>query len=59
MIINPAWMNNLGTSLLIFGAAFGLALLILFLHRTVLPKMGIRIGSEAAPKGRAARRKRG
>jgi hypothetical protein len=58
MLINPAWMNNLGTSLLIFGAAFVLALLILFLHRSVLPKMGIRIGSEAAPKGRPARRKR-
>lgn len=58
MIVNPAWMNNLGTSLLIFGAAFAVALLILWLHRVVLPKMGIRIGSEDAPKGRAAKRKR-
>jgi thiol-disulfide isomerase/thioredoxin len=56
MIINPALMNNLGSSLLIFGAAFTLALLILLLHRRLLPAMGIRIGTELNPKARGGSR---
>ena len=46
MLINPALMNNLGTSLLIFGIAFGVSGLILLVHRVILPKFGIRVGSE-------------
>jgi hypothetical protein len=58
MLINPALMNDFVSSLLIFGAAFLLAVLILFLHRTVLPAMGIWIGSETRPtKGRKTHRR--
>lgn len=46
MLINPALMNNLGSSLLIFAIAFGAAGLILLVHRVILPKFGIWIGSE-------------
>jgi thiol-disulfide isomerase/thioredoxin len=46
MLVNPALMNNLVSSLIIFGAAFLATLLVLLIHRTVLPKFGIRIGNE-------------
>lgn len=46
MIIHPAWMNNLGDSMLVFLFAAGLTGLILLLHRKILPAMGIWIGSE-------------
>ncbi len=46
MLFNPALMNNLSSSLIIFGAAFGAALLVLLIHRVVLPYFGIWIGSE-------------
>ena len=46
MLIDPALMNNLGTSLLIFGIAFGVSGLILLVHRVILPKFGIWVGSE-------------
>ncbi len=46
MLIDPALMNNLGTSLLIFGIAFGVSGLILLVHRVILPKYGIWVGSE-------------
>lgn len=48
MLVNPAWMNNLGMSLAVFGIALGLAGLVLLVHRWVLPKFGIHIGSEVA-----------
>jgi thiol-disulfide isomerase/thioredoxin len=56
MIINPALMNSLSSSLLIFGAALGAALLILLVHRVILPKFGILIGSEGQPKGKSRKR---
>ena len=46
MLIDPALMNSLGTSLLIFGIAFGVSGLILLVHRVILPRFGIWIGSE-------------
>lgn len=49
MLINPAWMNQLSSSLLVFAIAFGAAGLVLLVHRKVLPHFGIRIGSELAP----------
>lgn len=59
MIINPALMNTLANSLIIFGAAFVGAILILLLHRRILPHFGIRIGTEAATgKAGKIRRKR-
>jgi hypothetical protein len=46
MLVDPTLMNNIGSSLWVFGAAFGLTALVLFLHRVVLPKFNIRLGSE-------------
>ena len=46
MLINPNWMNSLDKSLLIFAIALGLVLLILLVHRIILPSFGIWIGSE-------------
>jgi hypothetical protein len=53
MVINPALMNNLSSSLLIFGIAFAAAGLVLLLHRKVLPSFGIWIGSEKKPRRRS------
>lgn len=50
MLINPNLINNMGSALLIFGIALGVALLILLLHRRILPALGIHIGSEFKPK---------
>ncbi|MBA4420679.1 MAG: hypothetical protein C0391_05990 [Anaerolinea sp.] len=46
MLIDPRIMNNLTSSLLVFGAAFAFAGLILLLHRAILPKFGIQIGTK-------------
>ncbi len=46
ILINPALMNNLSESLVIFAIAFGAAILILVVHRFILPKFGIHIGTE-------------
>jgi cytochrome c biogenesis protein CcdA len=46
MLVNPEKMNTLAGSLLIFAIAIGATILVLFLHRVVLPKMGIQIGTE-------------
>ena len=48
MLVNPAWMNQIGTSLLVFLFAVALTLLVLLLHRTILPRFGVYIGSELA-----------
>lgn len=50
MLVKPAIMSDLGESLIVFGIAFAATLLILLLHRVVLPRMGIRIGSELGSK---------
>ncbi len=50
MLIQPSMMNDLGSSLIIFGFALAAVLLVLLLHRMVLPKMGIRIGNEFSQK---------
>jgi glutaredoxin len=46
MLVDPSLMNNIGSSLWVFGGAFGLAALVLLLHRVILPKFNIRLGSE-------------
>lgn len=56
LLINPELMNNFGSSLLVFGAAFAAALLILLVHRKVLPRFGIVIGSENQPKKKLRRK---
>jgi thiol-disulfide isomerase/thioredoxin len=50
MLINPAWMNDLGSSLIVFGVALGIFLLVLLVHRVILPRLGITIGSEHLSK---------
>ena len=46
MLVNPNLMNDLTNSLIIFGIAFGFAILVLFVHRFIFPKLGIHIGTE-------------
>lgn len=46
MLVNPALMNNLSTTLVIFAVAFAASLLLLLVHRKVLPALGIYIGTE-------------
>jgi glutaredoxin len=46
MLINPDLLEGLASSLYIFGAAFGIAALILLVHRRLLPAMGVHIGTE-------------
>jgi glutaredoxin len=52
MLVNPAWMNQITSSLLVFVVAFGLTALALALHRYILPRFGIYLGSEFAPPAR-------
>jgi glutaredoxin len=52
MLVNPAWMNQINTSLIVFLIAFGLTALALALHRYILPRFGIYLGSEFAPPAR-------
>ena len=46
MLVNPAIMNSLGKSMLVFAIAFISAGIVLLLHRVILPRFGIWIGSE-------------
>ncbi len=50
MLVNPNLMNDLSNSLVVFGIAFGATLIVLVLHRLVLPRLGITIGSEFADR---------
>jgi len=50
MLIKPALMNNLLSSLIIFAAAFAGAMVILVTHRVILPRLGVRVGSEFAKR---------
>ncbi len=56
MLINPALMSDLGSSIAIFGIAFGATAVVMVVHRKILPSFGIWIGSEARPKGHARRK---
>jgi len=58
MLVKPALMSELGSSLLIFVGAIGMAFLILLVHRKVLPALGVYIGSEKlSPKDKNVRRR--
>jgi hypothetical protein len=57
MAIDPALMNSVANSLLVFGIAFSTALVVLVVHRRVLPSFGVYIGSEMTPKWVKKRRK--
>lgn len=50
MLINPNLMSNVGSALLVFGVAFAAMLLVLLVHRVILPRVGVRIGSEFAAR---------
>lgn len=49
MLVNPAWMKQISSSLLVFAIAFVATGIVLVVHRKLLPHFGIRIGSELAP----------
>jgi len=52
MLVDPFIMNNLNSSMIVFGGALAATLLILLLHRRILPAFGIYIGSEMKPTGK-------
>lgn len=56
MVFNPALMNRLSSSLLVFGVAFALTGLVLLIHRRILPAYGIWVGTEKRSGGRQGRR---
>lgn len=49
LVVDPEVMNDLGGSLLVFGAALLATWTILIIHRRVLPRYGIHIGTEEIP----------
>jgi len=52
-------MDSVRNSLLVFGAALGVSVLVLVVHRKVLPRWGIVIGTEnlgGGPRRKAAER---
>jgi len=55
LLIDPTLMDSVRSSLLVFGAALGVSVLVLVVHRKVLPRLGIVIGTENL--GGGARRK--
>ncbi len=46
MLVDPTLMNNVNSALLVFGIAFAVAGVVLLVHRVILPKFNIKIGSE-------------
>ena len=52
MVTNPELMNNVVSSLIVFAFALALTLLILVVHRKLLPALGIQTGDEKQPKNR-------
>ncbi len=46
LLAKPELMESISGTLIVFGTALGLSFLILLVHRTILPKFGIKIGSE-------------
>ena len=59
MLINPKMMNEISSTLIIFGVAFALAMVTLWVHRQVLPHYGIYIGTELAPLTKPGKRPSG
>ena len=47
LLVDPKLMDSVRDSALVFGAAIALSLLVLVVHRKVLPHLGIVIGTEA------------
>lgn len=57
MLVQPSYMNTLSGSLVVFLCAAGGVVLVLLLHRRVLPAMGIWIGTEKAGKQKASKKR--
>lgn len=57
MLINPSLMSSLSATLWVFVIAFGAALLMLLVHRKLLPALGVYIGTELQPAGKKHPRK--
>ena len=55
MLLNPAWLNSLSKSLIIFAIAFGLVAVVLAVHRRILPAFGVWVGTEAEGVKKARR----
>lgn len=55
MLVNPAIMNKISTTLLVFVIALGVTGLILLLHKKVLPSLDIYIGSDQKPQRKRKR----
>ena len=56
MLVNPSLMNSVTATFWVFVIAFGAALLVLLVHRKVLPALGIYIGSEMRPAAKKRNR---
>ena len=56
MLVDPFIMNNMTSSLAVFGIALALTVIILVVHRRILPAMGIYIGTEMKPRSRKSKR---
>jgi thiol-disulfide isomerase/thioredoxin len=56
MLINPSLMNNLSSSLIIFGIACLSTVAVLLIHRCLLPKLGIHIGSNSPRSGKSGKK---
>ncbi|MFW5884991.1 MAG: hypothetical protein ACOCUF_02070 [Patescibacteria group bacterium] len=46
MLVDPDLMNEIGTSVLIFAGSIAVSFLIMFIHRKILPKFDVKIGTE-------------
>lgn len=57
MLINPSLMSSLSATFWVFVIAFGAALLVLLVHRKLLPALGIYIGTELQPVNKKHHRK--
>ena len=58
MLVNPELMSDVGKSLIVFAIAFGVTLLVLLVHRVILPKTGIRTGTENSKRNIAKTRRK-
>jgi cytochrome c biogenesis protein CcdA len=58
MLVKPELMSDVGKSLIVFGIAFAITLLILLVHRVILPKKGIHIGTENSKRAAVKSRRK-
>ena len=50
MLVKPTLMNSLASTSIVFGMALGATLLVILVHRFILPHYGIVIGTERLAK---------